>query len=227
MAAEAPKAMTYPPNAFIQIAPDNTVTFVINKFEMGQGVNTSLAQLIAEELECDLSKIRSVSAPVNPVYNAVGMPLQMTGGSTALNSSWEQHRIIGASMREMLKTAAAKKWNISPENTRAENGFIINTKTNAKLSYGELAEDASKVPMPQNPPLKKSKDFKVIGQSIKRVDALEKSNGKAIFGIDVRLPGMLYAVMARPAMFDGKLTSYNEKSRTRRQRSCECSQGRQ
>lgn len=212
-AEEAPKAtMAYPPNAFIQIAPDNSITFVINKLEMGQGVNTSMAQLIAEELECDWKNIRSVSAPVNPVYNAVGMPFQLTGGSTALRTSWEQHRVIGATMREMLKTAAAKRWNVSVNDVKAENGFIINTKNNNKLSYGELAEEASKVPAPQNPPLKKSKDYKIIGKSMKRVDALEKSNGTAIFGIDVRIPGMLYAVVARPAVFDSKLTSYNEKA---------------
>jgi isoquinoline 1-oxidoreductase beta subunit len=201
-----------PPNAFIQIAPDNSITMVINKLEMGQGVNTSMAQLIAEELECDWKSIRSVSAPVDAVYNAVGMPMQFTGGSTALRSSWQQHRLIGASMREMLKTAAAQKWNIEVKDVTAENGFITNKKNNQKFAFGELAIDAGKLPLPKNPPLKSAKDFKVIGQSPKRVDAAEKSNGTAVYGIDVRIPGMLYVAIARPSLADGKLKTFNEKA---------------
>lgn len=207
-----PEKDPYPPNAFIQIAPDNTITMVINKLEMGQGVNTSMAQLIAEELECDWTKIRSISAPVNPVYNhTIYAGMQMTGGSTALRSSWNQHRIIGAGMREMLKTAAAQRWQVGVDDVKAENGFIIRKKTGEKLSYGELANDAAKIPYPQNPPLKGSKDFKVIGQSLKRVDSAEKSNGKAIFGIDVRIPGMLYVAVARPNLQSAILKSYNGK----------------
>lgn len=210
--AQAPKGpMPTQPNAFVQIAPDNSITLVINKLEMGQGVNTSLAQLIAEELECDWSQISSVSAPVNPAYNHTMFGMQMTGGSSALISSWDQHRKIGASMREMLKTAAAQKWGVPVGEVRAEKGFIHHPKK-GKLSYGELAEAANKLPLPENPPLKNPKNFKIIGKSVKRVDAPAKSNGKAEFGIDVRLPGMLYAVVARPHIYGTKLTSANEKA---------------
>ncbi|RYZ71012.1 MAG: xanthine dehydrogenase family protein molybdopterin-binding subunit, partial [Proteobacteria bacterium] len=211
-AEPAKAAAVYPPNAFIQIAPDNSITIVINRLEMGQGVNTSMAQLIAEELECDWKSIRSVSAPVNPVYNAVGMPIQMTGGSNALRTSWEQHRLIGASMREMLKSAAAARWNVSVKDVRAENGFILNSKNDQKFSYGDLAESAAKLPLPQNPPLKSSKNFKFIGKSVPRTDALEKSNGKAIFGIDVKIPGMLYVAIARPSLESANLVSFNAKA---------------
>lgn len=212
MAAEAPSPKTvYPPNAFIQIAPDNTITIVINKLEMGQGVNTSMAQLIAEELECDWASIKSISAPVDPVYNHTVFPMQMTGGSTALSTSWDQYRKLGASMREMLKMAAAKRWGVSDSEVKAEKGFVTHPKK-GKLSYGELAEEANKMQMPLNPPLKKSKDYKIIGQSIKRVDAVEKSNGTAVFGMDVRLPGMMYAVVARPHIEGGEIASMDEKA---------------
>lgn len=206
-ATKAPPA----PNAFIQIAPDNTITLVINKLEMGQGVNTSMAQLIAEELECDWKLIRSVSAPVNPVYNHTVFPMQMTGGSTALASSWDQHRKIGAAMREMLKAAAAKKWGVPVAEVKAQNGFIVHA-SKGKLSYGELAEEAGKQPLPENPPLKDPKEFKVIGKSMKRVDALDKANGKAIFGQDVRVPGMMYAMIARPPAPNSKLSGVNDKA---------------
>ncbi len=210
MAAEAPKAVLAAPNAFIHISPDNKITMVINKLEMGQGVNTSMAQLIAEELECDWKMIQSVSAPVNPVYNHTMFGTQMTGGSSALASSWEQHRKIGAAMREMLKSAAASRWGLPVSEIKAENGYIISKK--GKLSYGELADEANKLPLPQDPPLKNAKDFKVIGKSMKRVDALAKSNGTAVFGMDVRIPGMLYACTSRSHIDGGEIDSFDEKA---------------
>lgn len=212
MAAEAAAKPIGAPNAFIHIAPDNTITMVINKLEMGQGVNTSMAQLIAEELECDWTSIRSVSAPVNPVYNHTVFGMQMTGGSSALASSWDQHRKIGASMREMLKQAAANRWKIPVAMVKAENGFLTNSMNKEKLSYGDVATEANALPLPKDPPLKNAKDFKIIGKSMKRVDALEKSNGKAIYGMDVRIPGMLYAVVARSHIDGGEISSFNDKA---------------
>lgn len=209
-AADAPAAAAAPlaPNAFIHIAPDNSITMVINKLEMGQGVNTSLAQLIAEELECDWASIKSVSAPVDAVYNHPVFQMQMTGGSTALASSWDQHRKLGAGMREMLKTAAAKRWGVSTSQIKAEKGFMIHgTK---KLSYGELSEEAGKLPFPEKITLKKPGEYKIIGKSMKRVDAAAKSNGKAEFGMDVRIPGMLYVMVARPPIAGASLKSAQE-----------------
>lgn len=205
----APKPV-YPPNAFVIIAPDSSITLQINKLEMGQGVNTSMAQLIAEELECDWTKIRSVSASVNPVFNHTQFgAIQMTGGSTALNSSWDQHLKIGATMREMLKQAAATRWGVKVSEVKATNGTVVHAKKGV-LTYGELAEEANKLPMPENPPMKKIKDYKIIGKSLKRVDAPSKVNGTATFGIDVKLPGMLYAVVARPPLPGAKLKSIKE-----------------
>ncbi len=212
-AAPPPGAPLPKPNAFVQIAPDNTITIVINKLEMGQGVNTSMAQLIAEELECDWTKIRSVSASVDPAYNHTAFGMQMTGGSTALISSWEQHRKIGASLREMLKSAAATRWGLPIAQVNAQNGFVVSKK--GKFSYGELAEEAGKLPLPEKPALKNEKDFKIIGKNVNRVDAADKSNGKAIFGIDVRIPGMLYAVVAKPPLEGAKIKSMDKKAATK------------
>ncbi len=200
------------PNAFVQISPDNQITIVINKLEMGQGVNTSMAQLIAEELGCDWKQIRSVSAPVNPVYNhTVFAGMQMTGGSSALSSSWLQHRRIGAALREMLKSAAAAKWQVPVQELKVENSFVIHPKK-GKLSFGELAEAANRLPLPQDPPLKKEKDFKIIGQSVHRVDAAGKVNGEAVFGLDVQIPNMQYAMILRPPSPGMKIKSLDPKT---------------
>ncbi len=202
---------SYPPNAFVRIAPDDSITIVINKLEMGQGVNTSMAQLIADELECDWTKISSVSAEVNPVYNHPFMGIQMTGGSTALASSWEQHRRIGATMREMLKSAAAARWGVKPESCKAEKGAIVH-KTKGKLRYGELVDEANQLPVPTDVKLKAPKDYKFIGKSMPRVDAPAKSNGTAQFAMDVRLPGMMYAMVAHPPVAGAKATAVDDKA---------------
>ena len=207
-AANTPKKQ-YPPNAFIHIAPDNNVTFVINRLEMGQGVNTSLAQLIAEELDCDWDLVRSVSAAVNPVYNDPFMGMQMTGGSTALHSSYMQHREIGAAMRQMLIETAADQWGVPAKECHTDKSFVMHP-IKGKLSYGALADSAQKLPLPSAPKLKDPKKFKIIGKSLKRVDAEDKCNGKAVYGLDVQIPGMMYAVIARPPVLGATLTSFKD-----------------
>ena len=201
-----------PPNAFIQIAPDNSITIVINKLEMGQGVNTSMAQLIAEELGCNWQSIRSVSAPVNPVYNHTAFPTQMTGGSSALISSWDQHRRLGAQMREMLKGAAGKKWNVPTRELTVRDGFVTHEKTKQRASFGDLAEAANQFPLPveESLRLKTPNEYTIIGKSVPRVDAPDKSSGKAIFGMDVRIPDMVYAVIARPPAVGATIESVDD-----------------
>src|SRR5258708_284268 len=130
---------TYPPNAFIRIRPDGSVTFLIGKSEMGQGVYTALAMLIAEQLECDWSKVRVESAPVAPVYNHTVFGMQLTGGSTSVWSSWDQMQKVGATARQMLITAAAQKWGVEAASCRAENSFVLHTPSGRRLPYGELA----------------------------------------------------------------------------------------
>lgn len=198
-------------NAFVHIAPDNSITMIINRIEMGQGVHTSMAQLIAEELDVDWTKIQSRSSNSDKIYNDPNFQMIMTGGSTSLAHSWQQYRTIGAGMREMLLSAAAKHWKVPVSELSTKDGFVVHAKK-GKISYGELATAANKLPFPTKPKLKDKKDFKFIGKSQKRVDAAAKSNGSAIFGMDVRLPNMLYAAITRPAIHSAKLVSFNEKA---------------
>lgn len=205
-AAAAPQV--FPPNAFIRIAPDDTITVIVNKSEMGQGVYTSLPMLIAEELEADWSKIRVEAAPVSAVYNHTGFGMQITGGSSSVSSSWEQLRRVGATARVMLVQAAAQQWGVPASECRAEQGVVTHS-SGKTLRYGQLADAAAKLPMPENVALKNPRDFKVIGQSIKRIDTPEKVNGTAQFGLDVHQPEMLTVLIARSPVFGGKVKSFD------------------
>ena len=193
-------------NAFIHIGPDNRVTLLVNKAEMGQGVYTSLPMLIAEELECDWSQVRVAAAPVAAEYNHTAFGMQMTGGSTSVRSEWERLRRVGASAREMLIAAAADLWQVDKASCRAEKGQVIHPRGN-KLSYGQLAAKAAGQPVPKEVTLKDPSEFKIIGRPTRRLDTPAKTNGKAGFGIDVKIPGMLTAVIARPPVFGGKVKS--------------------
>jgi isoquinoline 1-oxidoreductase beta subunit len=200
-----------PLNAFVRIGTDDLVTFIIHKPEVGQGTTTSLAQLLAEELEVDWKKIRWEYAPVNPALYAGGGGLQGTVGSQAVRSTYNPLRQAGAVAREMLLQAAAQQWGVDKSQCKAENSAIINTATNAKLSYGSLAEAASKLPVPaaNTVKLKTPAEFKIVGKPTKRLDSPAKINGQAVFAIDVRLPGMLYAVVARPPVVGGSVISFD------------------
>jgi isoquinoline 1-oxidoreductase subunit beta len=193
-------------NAFIHVSPEDTVTIVVNKSEMGQGVATSLPMLAAEELECDWRKIRFEFAPAAPVY---GRPMQLTGGSNSIHSSWEPMRTAGATAREMLIAAAAELWGVSASECHAENSEVIHSGTNRRASYGSLAEAAAKIPPPANVKLKDFADFKIIGKPFKRLDVAEKVDGSARFGIDTRQPGMYHAVVLRCPVFGGKVASFD------------------
>ena len=207
-AADAPPKPVYPPNAFIRIAPDDSITIVVNKSEMGQGVYTSLPMLIAEELEADWSRISVESAPVAAVYNHTAFAMQMTGGSSSIPSSWEQLRRVGASGRMMLIRAAAQQWGVPESECHAANSQVIHAERQ-EASYGALADAADKLPLPDNVALKSPKDFKIIGKPTKRLDTPAKINGSAQFGLDVYLPGMLTVLIARSPVFGGKVKSFD------------------
>lgn len=197
-------------NAFIQIAPDETITFFINKSEMGQGVYTSLPMLIAEELEVDWQKIKVEAAPVAPEYNHTQWGnLQGTGGSTSIRSTFDQLRSAGAAGRTMLIQAAAQIWGVPPESCKAEAGKVIHPKGEKSLSYGVLVGAAAKLQPPQQAPLKQAASFKIIGKPRPRLDTPAKVNGTAEFGIDVKRPNLLTAVVARPPVFGAKLKDFN------------------
>jgi isoquinoline 1-oxidoreductase beta subunit len=203
--AGAPQAKL---NGYIHIGADDNITFVIAKSEMGQGPLTSLSQILAEELDCDWKKIvRTEIAGVDPKLYG---PLQGTFGSLSVRTSWMPLRQAGASAREMLVQAAAQKWSVDRSQCRAENGVVINTATNARATYGSLAEAAAKLPVPTTPALKDPKQFKYVGKSLKRIDTPLKVNGTAVFGIDAKVPGMLYAVVAKCPVFGGKVASFDD-----------------
>ena len=193
------------PNAYIHIGTDESITFLIPKGEMGQGPTTACSQLLAEELECDWAKVRMEIAPVDPASYGH----QTTVGSQAIRTTWEPLRRAGAEAREMLIQAAAEKWGVGKSQCRAENGFVVNTATQARLSYGSLAGDAAKLPVPQNVALKDPKDFRLIGKAVRRLDTPDKVSGRAKFGIDARPEGVVYAVVERCPVFGGKATGFD------------------
>lgn len=207
--AEADPASMFAPNAWIRIGRDDSVTVIVNHTELGQGPYTSFPMMVAEELEADWSKIRVEPAPVDPVYNHTLFGIQMTGGSSSTYTEYERLRKAGAAARQMLLAAAAETWSVEAAACRAENGSVLHADSQRKLSYGQLVEKASRLKPPQNPPLKDRKDFKFIGKPMKRLDTPDKTNGKAMFGLDVTVPGMLVAVVARAPVFGAKLKSFN------------------
>jgi isoquinoline 1-oxidoreductase beta subunit len=194
-------------NAFVRISSDETITIIVNHSEMGQGVYTSLPMLVAEELECDWSKIVVEASPVDPAYNHTQWGIQGTGGSTSVSSEWERLRMVGASAREMLIAAAADMWKVDKASCRAENGKVVHAGGKS-MTYGQLATKAANMPVPKEIQLKDPSKFKIIGKPVKRLDTPEKTNGKGVFGIDVTIPGMLIAVVERPPVFGGKVVSF-------------------
>jgi isoquinoline 1-oxidoreductase subunit beta len=205
-----PGAKVYPPAAFIRIGEDEKVTIVVGKLEFGQGVLTSMPMLIAEELDCDWNKVRSEHAPADPVYGHPGFGLQFTGGSMSISSSYQQMRTIGAAARQMLMAAAAQRWKVSPDHVSTRRGVVFEKGGKRSLSYGKLAHDAMALPVPTNVALKNPKTFTLIGRPTRRIDSPEKVNGSAQFGMDVRLPDMRVAVLARPPVFGGKVVKVDD-----------------
>ncbi len=199
----------FAPNAWIRIAGDGTVTVVVDKSEMGQGVTTSLPMLVAEELEADWKQIRTEMAPADPVYNNTLFGMQATGGSSSVRSSWKSLRTAGAAAREMLVSAAAQRWGVDPQTCVARAGKVIHQPSGRSLGFGELAAAAALLPVPKEPRLKDPKDFRIIGTRVRRLDTPAKVDGTATFGIDVKLPGLLTAVIARPPVFGGKLARHD------------------
>jgi isoquinoline 1-oxidoreductase beta subunit len=201
------RGATFAPNAFVRIGADDTVTVLVNHSEMGQGSYTSLPMLVAEELDADWKTVRAVAAPVAPEYNHSQYGIQMVGGSTSVRSEWERLRHAGAAARAMLVAAAAEMWGVAAPSCRTEAGHVISGARRA--SYGALAERASRLTPPAEVALKDPKDFRIIGRATKRLDTPEKVDGSAIFGIDVALPGMLVAVVARPPVFGGGVKRFD------------------
>ncbi|MGH8708260.1 MAG: molybdopterin cofactor-binding domain-containing protein [Burkholderiales bacterium] len=205
----AQAASEFKPNAYLRIAPSGRVTVVCGLSEMGQGVLTAIPMLVAEELDADWTRVRVEQAPVDQAFNNPIFGMQATGGSTSVRGHWEPMRKAGAAAREMLVAAAAATWKVDAAECRTERGSVIH-KSGQKLSYGRLANAAAKQKAPEKPALKEPKDFRILGQGLRRLDTPAKVNGSAKFGMDVRLPGMLTAVMARPPVPGGKAISVDD-----------------
>jgi isoquinoline 1-oxidoreductase beta subunit len=200
----------YTPNAWVHIGDDNTITLISARSEMGQGVYTSMPMLIAEELNVDIRKIKVAIAPPNgKLYgNALLGGPQLTGGSTSVRDGWEKLRIAGAQVREMLISAAATQWNVDASTLKAENGSVTGPG-GKKATYGQLAAAASKLPVPEKVALKDPKDFTIVGKRTRRLDTPAKTNGTAEFGLDVKLPGMVYASLEQCPVIGGTVKSFD------------------
>jgi len=197
------------PAAFVRIAPDGTTTLTVNRLEFGQGTHTGLALVLAEELDADWSKVRTVHGDANPAYADPLFGMHITGGSNAIHNSYVQYRELGARTRAMLLAAAAQKWGVDAATLRTQNGFVLGAG-NKRAGYGELAEAAMQQPVPVQVALKDPKQFRLIGKSTRRLDATAKSTGQQSYGIDVRLPGMQTAVIAHPPVFGAKVKSVDD-----------------
>ncbi|WP_020654834.1 xanthine dehydrogenase family protein molybdopterin-binding subunit [Massilia niastensis] len=204
--AQAQGAKVYAPNAFLRVAPDNTVTVIVNRLEFGQGVQTSLPMLIAEELDADWSQMRSELAPAGEAYKDPAFGIQITGGSGTIAHSYIQYREIGARARAMLVAAAAEQWKVPPSRCSTAKGMVLGP-AGRKASYGSLADAAMKQPAPQQVTLKEPKQFRYIGKPTRRIDALAKSTGRQQFGIDFKPQDARTVLVARPPVFGAKVKS--------------------
>ena len=205
-AVDQEKKPANPFTAWVRITPDNQVTLILGKSEMGQGIMTALPMILAEELYLDWKQVRIEQAPTNPAIYEHG-----TGGSGSVAGSWTPLRQAGAAAREMLITAAAQHWNVNRDTCQPKDGGVLHGARKQFLTYGQLVDDAAKLPVPDfnKVPLKNSNDFTIVGHDQKRFEARAKSTGAAKFGIDSRPDGLVYAVIARCPVFGGKAAKFD------------------
>jgi len=197
------------PNAFLKIHSDGTVTVLVPQSDMGQGVATSLPMIVAEEMDVDWQSIRFAQAPAAKVYTNPIIGMQLTGGSSSVRAFYEPLRQVGAAARSMLITAAARSWGVEASSCFTERGNVVHKPSGRKMSYGMLAVKAAALPVPETIQLKKPEKFNIIGKATRRIDTPAKVSGRAIFGLDTKLPGMLVATVYRCPVFGGKLARYD------------------
>src|SRR3989441_11135757 len=206
VAARTHPAAPFAPNAWLRVGSDGIVTLTLDRSEMGQGAQTGLAIILAEELDADWSSIRLGPMPEHP---AGWSRIMRTGGGDANPSAWQPLRKAGAAAREMLVRAAAQAWKVDRSTCRAEKGAVIHVPSGRRLTYGSLAARAAALPVPTDAPLKDAKDFRLVGTRVTRLDTPSKVNGSAQFGIDVKLPGMLVASIERSPVLGGRVKRFN------------------
>ena len=206
----ADPATDFKPNAFIKIAPDGKITVIVGQAEMGQGVLTSLPMIVADELEVDWKDVAYEHGPPGKEYINPALGGQITGGSASVKGFFLPLRNAAASVREMLIGAAAAKWGVAAETLHARNGEVFDPASKRSAKYGTLLEEAAKITPPASPKLKDPKDFRYIGKSVKRLDSPQKVNGTGVFGIDVKVPGMLTASILRSPVIGGKVANIDD-----------------
>src|SRR5712691_11473500 len=207
---QAPPPKVYPPAAFVHIRPDGKIVITVNRLEFGQGVQTSLPMILADEMDADWSQVVAELAPAADVYKDPVFGIQMVGGSGSIAHSFQQYRELGAKTRAMLIAAAADRWHVAPEQCRTENSVVYGPGTRS-ARYAEMAKDAARKPVPEKARLKNPSEFRLIGQKIRRLDSRPKCDGSQKFGLDLDLPGMKTAVVAHPPVFGGRVKNLDEK----------------
>jgi isoquinoline 1-oxidoreductase beta subunit len=205
----------FKPNAWFEITPDNKITITLGISEMGQGSHTALTMIIADELEADWKQIRVMQGPTADAFHNPVMHEQITVASASVRGFYEPLRKVGAAGRTMLVKAAAETWKIPENECRAILGTVKHEKSNRSLTYGQLCLKAAKLEVPKDPPLKNENEFRYMGKPMPRVDIPEKVAGKAIYGLDVNVPDMLYAVLARPPAYGAKPVSFDQNAAER------------
>ncbi|HEY5074369.1 MAG TPA: xanthine dehydrogenase family protein molybdopterin-binding subunit [Pyrinomonadaceae bacterium] len=212
--AQGPSPKVYPPDAFVHIRSDGKILITVNRLEFGQGVQTSLPMILADEMDADWSQVVSELAPAAEVYKDPVFGIQMVGGSGSIAHSFQQYRELGAKTRAMLVAAAAERWKVSPDQCRAENSVVYGP-AGKSARYGELAERAARQPVPEKVTLKNPSEFRLIGTKVPRLDSAAKCDGSQKFGLDLDLPGMKIAVVAHPPVFGGRVKSVDDKEARR------------
>ncbi len=204
-----PTPKVYPPDAFVQIKPDGTIVIAVNRLEFGQGVQTSLPMILADELDADWSQVVAELAPAGEAYKDPVYGIQMVGGSGSIAHSFQQYRELGARTRAMLVAAAAERWKVAPDQCRTE-ASVVHGPGEKSATYAELAEGAAKQPVPATVRLKDPSQFRLIGKRVRRLDSRPKCDGSLKFGLDLDLPGMKTAVVAHPPVFGGRVRSVDD-----------------
>jgi isoquinoline 1-oxidoreductase subunit beta len=209
-ASQAPPPKVYPPDAFVHIRPDGKIVIQVNRLEFGQGVQTALPMILADEMDADWSQVISELAPAADVYKDPVFGIQMVGGSGSIAHSFQQYRELGAKTRAMLVAAAVDRWHVSPDQCRTE-ASVVYGPGGKSARYGELAKDAARKPVPEKVSLKNPSEFRLIGKKVRRLDSAAKCDGSQKFGLDLDLPKMKIAVVAHPPVFGGRVKSFDDK----------------
>jgi len=207
---QTPPPKVYPPDAFVHVKPDGKILITVNRLEFGQGVQTALPMILADELDADWSQVIADLAPAADVYKDPLFGIQMVGGSGSIAHSFQQYRELGAKTRAMLVAAAADRWHVSPDQCRTENSIVYGPG-NRSARYAELTKDAARKPLPDKARLKNPSEFRLIGKKIRRLDSRPKCDGSQKFGLDLDLPGMKTAVVAHPPVFGGRVQNLDDK----------------